>query len=121
MAYAGVGNKQPQGRPEPQKPLLDHRPSNKAATRHPATGSTHMRNIRKKSWLVATTAPMKKPTAMLVWNLRITMVPPMHSPTTMTVDQRAEKDSDVDRVDTVQNVMTEMRSDRARMEYLVGG
>ena len=34
------------------------------------------------------------------------------------VDHVAEKDSAVDRVDTVQNVMMEMRRERARMEYL---
>ena len=28
--------------------------------------TTYMRNNKKKSWLVATTLPMKKPTAMLV-------------------------------------------------------
>lgn len=34
------------------------------------------------------------------------------------VDHMAEKDSAVDRVDTVQKVMREMSRDRARMEYL---
>mmetsp|Transcript_26391 Transcript_26391/g.76160 ORF Transcript_26391/g.76160 Transcript_26391/m.76160 type:complete len:110 (+) Transcript_26391:679-1008(+) len=76
-----------------------------------------MRNSKKKSWLVATTLPMKKPTAMLVWNRLMTMVPPMHNPTTIMVDQRAEKDSALDRVDTVQNVVREMMRERARMEY----
>ena len=42
----------------------------------------------------------------------------MHSPTTIMVDHVAEKDSAVDRVDTVQNVIMEMRRERARMEYL---
>jgi len=46
------------------------------------------------------------------------MVPPMQRPTTIMVDHVAEKDSAVDRVDTVQNVMMEMRRERARMEYL---
>mmetsp|Transcript_19014 Transcript_19014/g.45040 ORF Transcript_19014/g.45040 Transcript_19014/m.45040 type:complete len:89 (-) Transcript_19014:13-279(-) len=47
----------------------------------------------------------------------MTMVPPMQRPTTIMVDHVAEKDSAVDRVDTVQNVMMEMRRERARMEY----
>ena len=34
------------------------------------------------------------------------------------VDHMAEKDSAVDRVDTVQKVMREMSRERARMEYL---
>ena len=34
------------------------------------------------------------------------------------VDHVAEKDSAVDRVDTVQNVIMDMRRERARMEYL---
>ena len=48
----------------------------------------------------------------------MTIVPPMHSPTTIMVDHMAEKDSAVDRVDTVQKVMREMSRERARMEYL---
>ena len=64
---------------------------------------------------------MKNPTAMLVWNRLMTMVPPMHSPTTIMVDHMAEKDSAEERVDTVQKVMREISSDRARMEYLFGG
>lgn len=51
----------------------------------------------------------------------MTMVPPMHSPTTIMVDHMAEKDSADDRVDTVQKVMREISRDRARMEYLLCG
>ena len=48
------------------------------------------------------------------------MVPPMHNPTIMKVDQSDAKASADERVDTVQKVIREIISDRARIEYLGG-
>jgi hypothetical protein len=45
----------------------------------------------KKSWDIATTDPMKKPTAMELWNFRIIIVPPMLNTRSISADQNRRK------------------------------
>ena len=47
---------------------------------------------------MATTPPMKKPTAILLWNFRMIMVPPMLKAANKNADQILAKPSEKDRV-----------------------
>ena len=72
----------------------------------------------KKSWDVATTDPMKKPTAMELWNFRIIIVPPMLKTTSMREDQIDANPSARDRVDMMMKLSNVRIAVTAKIEYL---
>lgn len=80
---------------------------------------THTRNSRRKSWDMATTLPMKNPTAKLLWNLRIIMVPPILRNISMIPDHIAAKPSEMLLVDVTHKLMTNNNPDKTKMEYLI--
>jgi hypothetical protein len=61
---------------------------------------------------------MKKPTAMELWNLRIIIVPPMQSPTSITPDQNAANPSANKRDPRTRKLTKESINDKTRIEYL---
>ena len=67
-----------------------------------------------------TREPIKKPTAMLLWNLRIIMVPPMLRATSMRPLQSDKKPSDLTRDPRTGKDMRNNRMVTPRMEYLRG-
>lgn len=67
---------------------------------------------------MATTPPMKNPTAMELWNLRIIMVPPILSASNMKADHAEVNPSASDRVPmTAQDIRASIPV-IPRMEYL---
>ena len=67
---------------------------------------------------MATTLPMKNPTAKLLWNLRIIMVPPMLRNRSIMADHSAAKPSDMLRVDITTSDMSIKMPVKLKMEYL---
>ena len=67
---------------------------------------------------MATTLPMKKPTAMELWNLHIIIVPPTQSPISITPDQNAVKPSANKQDPRTRKVIKESINDKTRIEYL---
>jgi len=61
---------------------------------------------------------MKKPTAMELWNLRMIIVPPMLSPSSMSADHVDMKPSESDRVPIIANDMSARIPVMVKMEYL---
>ena len=70
---------------------------------------------------MATTLPMKKPTAMLLWNLRMIMVPPIPSAQSMSADQMAANPSASGRVVMTAKLIMAKTNVRVRIEYLLIG
>lgn len=67
---------------------------------------------------MATTPPMKKPTAMELWNLRIIIVPPMLSPINMRADHIDMNPSVSDRVPVTAKDINIRIPDKVKIEYL---
>lgn len=67
---------------------------------------------------MATTPPMKNPTAMELWNFRIIMVPPMLNTRSIIADQTAANPSANVRVDMTTNESNVNTAVTAKMEYL---
>jgi hypothetical protein len=68
---------------------------------------------------MATTPPIKKPTAMELWNFLIIIVPPMLNTSNITADQMAAKPSAKFRVDMTIKLNRVRMIVTAKMEYLV--
>ena len=56
--------------------------------------TTHIIDKKKNSCAIATTPPMKKPTAMELWNFRIIIVPPILNANNINADHVDMKPSD---------------------------
>ena len=67
---------------------------------------------------MATTPPMKNPTAIELWNLRIIIVPPMQRAINIHADHIDEKPSARDRVPITGNDINVRIPVTVRMEYL---
>lgn len=80
--------------------------------------STYSKKRRKNSCDMQTTLPIKNPTAKLLWNLRIIMVPPMDRTINMAADQKEAKPSDMFRVEVTTRLMSIIIPDRAKIAYL---
>ena len=65
-----------------------------------------------------TTLPMKNPTAKLLWNLRIIMVPPMDMTINMMADHKEVKPSDVFLVEVTTRLMSIKIPDSVKIAYL---
>ena len=79
---------------------------------------TYIRNNRKNIWEVATTDPMKNPTAMELWNFRIIMVPPIDSMRSISADHMEAKPSAMDRVPMTKMDISISEPVIPRIEYL---
>jgi hypothetical protein len=73
----------------------------------------------KKSWDIATTDPMKKPTAMELWNFRIIIVPPMLNTRSISADQIDANPSARVRVDMTTKLSNVRIAVTAKIEYLI--
>lgn len=69
---------------------------------------------------MATTPPMKKPTAMLLWNFRMIMVPPMLNASNIKADHTLVNPSENDLVPITAQDMRAKIPVMPRMEYLEG-
>jgi hypothetical protein len=81
---------------------------------------TYTKDKKKNICAMATTPPMKKPTAIELWNLRIIMVPPMLSASNMKADHTEVNPSAIDRVPMTAQDIKARRPVMARIEYLKG-
>jgi hypothetical protein len=79
---------------------------------------TYIKNRRKNSCDMHTTDPMKNPTAKLLWNLRMIMVPPIDRIISMIADHREAKPSDMILVEVTTRLMSIRIPDTAKMAYL---
>ena len=61
---------------------------------------------------------MKNPTAIELWNLRMIMVPPIHSPITIRPDQKAANPSDSGLELRTKKLIMDRINDKTRIEYL---
>ena len=73
---------------------------------------------KKKSCDIATTPPIKKPTAIELWNLRMIIVPPMLSANSMKADHMDMKPSASDRVPMTANDINARMPVIVKIEYL---
>ena len=67
---------------------------------------------------MATTPPMKKPTAILLWNFRMIMVPPMLKAANKNADQILANPSEKDRVPMTAHDKSANIPVRPKIEYL---
>lgn len=80
---------------------------------------TYTRASAPKSWLLATVTPMKNPTAMELWNLRIIMVPPTDRQQSRTADQKLQKPSLAGLLPMTAKLMSMSAAVMAKIEYLI--
>jgi hypothetical protein len=73
---------------------------------------------KKNIWDMATTPPIKKPTAILLWNFRIIIVPPMLKVNNKRADHTLAKPSAKDRVDMTAHDKSAKIAVRPKIEYL---
>jgi hypothetical protein len=90
---------------------IDDRPSS----------ATYMRNSTKNICDIETTPPMKNPTAMELWNLRMIMVPPMLRRQSIAADQKLANPSENGRVPITAKDMSMRRTVSPKIEYLSRG
>jgi hypothetical protein len=79
---------------------------------------TYMSIKKKNICDMATTPPMKNPTAMELWNFRIIMVPPILKANNIKADHMEVKASLRPRVDMTAHDMSAKIPVKLRMEYL---
>lgn len=82
------------------------------------TKETYIKNRSKNSCDMHTTDPIKNPTAKLLWNFRIIMVPPIDRTISMIADQKEAKPSDMILVEETTRLMSIRIPDTAKMAYL---
>lgn len=82
------------------------------------TRDTYINERKKNICAIAKTPPMKKPTAIELWNLRMIIVPPMLNPNNMAADQNETKASAKDRDPITTQDMSAKIPVIAKMEYL---
>ncbi len=73
----------------------------------------------KNSCDMATTDPMKNPTAMELWNFRIIIVPPMLNTRSISADQMDANPSAKVRVDMTMKLSNVRIAVTAKIEYLM--
>lgn len=82
-----------------------------------SNNNTYTKNRKKNICDMATKHPIKKPTARLLWNLRIIMVPPTDKASSMVPLQKAAKPSEGRRPITAK-LNKNNKTDSPRIEYL---
>jgi hypothetical protein len=83
-------------------------------------GTTY-RSVKKKNICdMATTPPMKNPTAMELWNFLMIIVPPMLNASSINADHIEVKVSLIPRVDMTAQDMRARTPVNPRIEYLEG-
>lgn len=83
-----------------------------------ALGGTYTKDRKKNICDIATTPPMKKPTAIELWNLRIIIVPPILNAKSIRADQTDVKPSARDRVPMTAHAINARTPVKPRIEYL---
>lgn len=84
----------------------------------PVEVMTYTRKSMKKSCDIATTPPMKNPTAMELWNFLMIIVPPMLRTNSIRADQIAAKPSANVRVVMITKLISIRIPVTAKIEYL---
>ena len=79
---------------------------------------TYIKNITKKNWEVPTTLPINKPTAKLLWNFRITIVPPTLREIITIASHMVAKLTRIPRLATAQKIMRPNRRATNNIAYL---
>jgi hypothetical protein len=77
-----------------------------------------MRNSTKNICEIETTPPMKNPTAIELWNLRMIMVPPMLRRQSIAADQKLANPSENGRVPMTAKDINMRRTVSPKIEYL---
>ena len=79
---------------------------------------TYINERKKNICAIAKTPPIKKPTAMELWNLRMIMVPPTLKPNNIAADQNETKASANDRDPITTHDISAKIPVIAKIEYL---